>query len=205
MKFYYNGTKKSNEPGFASGCVLLIGFGALIFFFTLLDDIEDLKEYWIEIILVSVMGVSLVGMLFAKKGQLTNRHVIIENDYFKLDKVGVPLSKMQLDVYQKDSKFSRYHLRDSEGKIAIFSVFEDDLYRHFTEQHAEQTQQLQELSAKHDGPYISVKSDTQSLYYHLDTGKYSIRREGSSEVSFLPEIYTYDGKYRKGTPLIKKN
>jgi len=205
LKFYYNGTKKSNEPGFASGCVLLIGFAALIFFFTLLDDVEDLKDYLIEIILVAVMGISLVVMLFGKKAQLTNRHVVIENEYFKLDKVGVPISNMQLDVYQKGLQFRRYHLRDKTGKIAVFSVFEDDLYHYFLENHSEQTELFQELSAKQEGPYISVRGENQTLYYDLNSGKYALKREGEQDISLLPEIYTYDGKYKKGTPLIKSN
>jgi hypothetical protein len=204
MKFFYNGKKKSNEPGFASGCLLIIGFGALIFFFTLVDDIEDLKDHLIEVILVSIMGFGLLSALFAKKAQLSNRHVVIENDYLKLDKVGVPLSSIQLDVYQKGSTFQRYHLRDTSGKIAIFSILEDDLCRYFLEHHPDQTEQIQEVSAKHDGPYISIRSTNGSLYYNLESGKYTVKREGKQDVSCMPEIYAYDGKYKKGEPLLKK-
>ena len=51
MIFYHQGSKKkSSELGVASGCVLFIGFGAIIFFFTLLDDIDDLSDYLFEII-----------------------------------------------------------------------------------------------------------------------------------------------------------
>ena len=203
MKFYYNGTKKSNDIGFGSGCVLLIGFAALIYFFTLIDGIEDLKEYWIEIGIVSLMGISLTIALFGKKGELSNRHVVIENDYLKLDKVSVPLSTIRLDVYLKESKFRRYHLRDTEGKLTIYSVFEDDLYRHILENYPEQTSKFQEESSKQDGPYVSILAESQSLYYDLDSGKYTIKENKENTLSHLPEIYTYDGKYKKGAPLIK--
>ena len=47
MNFYYNG-RKAPSKGYdvASGCMLFIGFGAIAYFFTLIDDIEDLEEYW---------------------------------------------------------------------------------------------------------------------------------------------------------------
>ena len=46
MNFYYNG-KKAPSKGYdvASGCLLLIGLGALVFLFTLIDDIEDLEGW----------------------------------------------------------------------------------------------------------------------------------------------------------------
>lgn len=204
MKFFYNGTKKSNDIGAGSGCVLMIGFAALIYFFTLLDDVEDLKEYLFEIILVSIMGISLVLQLTRKKGDLTSRHVIIENEYFKLDKVAVPLSTIQLDLYKKGSKFHRYHIRDTAGKIAIYSTREDELYKYILQEFPEHSEEFQELSSKQDGPYISLKAEGRSLYYDLDRGKYTLTREGKSDISFIPEIYTYDGKYKKGKPLKQK-
>jgi hypothetical protein len=204
MKFYYNGTKKTNEPGFASGCVILIGFAALIYFFTLLNDVEDLKDHLVEIIAVSVMGISLLAMLFRKKGELSNRHVVIENDYFKLDKVSVPISSIQLEIYYQDTKFRRYHLRDSEGKIAVFSVFKYDLYRYILEHYPDQTEKFQEHSSTQDGSFISIQGEGCALNYDLDTGKYTVKQENQEVISFLPEIYTYDSKYKKGVPLGKK-
>lgn len=204
MKFFYNGTKKSNDIGFGSGCVLMIGFAALIYFFTLLDDIEDLKDHLFEIILVSVMGLSLVFQLTRKKGDLSSRHVIIENNYLKLDQVGVPISNIEMDVYLKDTNFSRYHIRDKEGKIAIYSVYKDGLYEYILENFPDQTTQFEEESSKQDGPHNTVISGDRKLYYNLDIGKYIISSPVHEDIAHLPDIYAYDGKYKKGEPLKKK-
>lgn len=203
IKFFYNGTKKSNDIGFGSGCVLMIGFGALIFFFTLLEDVEDLKEYLFEIILVSIMGISLVLQLTRKKGDLSSRHVVVENNYLKLDTVGVPLANIEMDIYLKESKFHRYHIRDKEGKIAIYSVHKDNLYDYILDSFPNQTHQFEELSSKQDGPYITVKAEGRKLYYNLDIGKYIITLDDGSEIANLPDIYAYDGKYKKGEPMKK--
>lgn len=203
MKFFHNGTKKSNEIGAGSGCVLLIGFAALIYFFTLLDDVEDLKEYAFEIILVSVMGVSMLFTVFRKKGDLSNRHISIEKDHLTMDDIRVPLANVHLDIYTRDGNFRRYHLRDPEGKIALYSIFKDDLYTYLKEQYPAQISYFEELATRQDGPHIRVKSDNRSLSYDLDTGKYTLAISGQPDISFIPEIYTYDGKYKKGEPLKK--
>lgn len=205
MKFFFNGSKKSNDIGVGSGCVLMIGFAALIYFFTLLDGPEDLKEYWFEIIAVTIMGGSLLFSLFRRKGDLTNRHITIENDFLTLDPVNVSMSNIVMDIYTIQGKFRRYHLRDSEGKIAIYSVLEDDLYTYFLENHADCLSEFEEISAKQDGPYISLKCEERSLYYDLETGKYTLTKIGEPDISFVPDVYTYDGKYKKGEPLKKKS
>ena len=113
MKFYYQGNKnKSNTPGFASGCLILIGFGAIIYMITLLDSIGDLKEYWWQILLAFVMGVSLFATMFAKKAKLFNYHVSIKDGYFKIEKISIPIEKLILDYYSNNNTFIRYHLRD---------------------------------------------------------------------------------------------
>lgn len=201
MKFYHNGTKKSNEPSITSGCLVLIGFAAIIFLLTQLKSLEDVEEYGWQIVLAITMGVSLFSMFFAKKAKLSNRHVVIENNYLTMEKVGVPLKNMVLDVYKNDKEFKRYHLRDTEGKIAIYSTLKDDLKTYFEEELSNQVQYFEEDSNKHDGPYVSVTAVGQSLFYNLDSGKYTITKEDESEISFLPEVFTYDGKYKKGKPL----
>ncbi len=120
MIFYHQGNKKkSNELGVASGCLLFIGFGAIIFFFTLLDDIDDLIAYFLE----------------KKPQQVT----IIEETYHK-----------------------------------------------------------------HEGPYITVKASQNSLYYDLESGKYTIKKQDEPSVSFTPDVYDYDANYKLGKPLFKK-
>lgn len=73
MIFYRQGTKKpSNEPGFVSGCLLIIGFGAIIFLLSMLESLENVKEYFFQIVLALIVGISLAFSIFRKKGQISN-------------------------------------------------------------------------------------------------------------------------------------
>lgn len=203
-KFFYNGPKKSNEPDMFSGCLLLVGFGAIIFLLTQLEDLGDVKEYGWQIVLALIMGGSLFAMMFAKKAKLSNRHLVIENGYLKVEKISISMETLILDVYRRNDEFARYHLRDTAGKIAIYSVLKDDLLTHFEEELPSQVRHLEEHSKKHDGPFISVIAEGQSLYYNLDSGKYTLTQEGQPEISLVPEVFNYDGRYKKGVPLKKQ-
>ena len=205
MIFYHQGSKKkSSELGVASGCVLFIGFGAIIFFFTLLDDIDDLSEYLFEIIGVLVMAISVTYGLFSKKGKIANKHITIKDNYFKIDKVSVLLDTITIDCFMKEGEFSRYFLRDSQGKIAIYSVLNDDLIAYFLEKKPQQVTILEETYHKYEGPYITVKANDNTLYYDLESGKYTIKKQGQPSISFTPDVYDYDANYKIGKPLFKK-
>ena len=204
MKFYHQGKKKSNEPSMFSGCLLLIGFGAIVFLITLLDDLEDAKEYIVEIIFAFIMGGSILISLFSKRGKISNRHIEIKNSYFFIENISIPINDIVLDNYLESGTFKRYHLRDKAGKIAIFSVIKDDLYTYFYDQLPTQINEIEVTSSKYDGPYISVIRKTQNLFYNLDSGKYTINAGEQSEISYLPEVYTYDGNYKLGKPLFKR-
>lgn len=196
MRFFHKGLKKSNETSKSEGCLLIIGFGAIVFFITLLDDISDLEDHFFELLLVLIMGISVAYTIFAKKGKLSNYHVTLKNDFFSIEKISIPKSDLILDVYSLDQKFVRYHLRDKKGKIAIFSVYEDDLYQYFKENLPNQVYEFEETSSKHDGAYISVLARGQNLFYDLSTGKFNINQGSQPEVSVVPEVYTYDPKYK---------
>ena len=205
MKFYHQGSKKkSNEPGVLGGCLLLICFGAIIYLLTLLDSLEDASEYWWQILLAFVMGISFFASFFAKRATLFNHHIQIKNDTLNIEKLSIPISKLTLDIYSKNGSFRRYHLYDEEGKIAIYSVLKDDFFEYFKESHSELTQNLNESSSRHDGPYVSVLGNPQALRYNLETGAYTITKQNQTEVSFLPQVYSYDPKYKLGKPLIKR-
>ncbi len=204
MKFFYRGAKKSNEPDIAGGCLLIVMLIGIIYLITQLDSLENISEYGWQVLLAFLMGGGVLVSIFAKKAKLTNRHIVIENGYLKMEKVGIPMTNIVMDIYSINGNFKRYHLRDSEGKMAIYSAFEDDLLLHFQENLNDQINYIEEKSSKHEGPYISVLSENQSLYYNLESGKYTLTLQDQSEISFLPEIFAYDGKYKKGVPLLKK-
>lgn len=203
MKFYYKGKKKSNEMDVASGCLVLFAIAAIIYFISLLDDISDLEEHFFELIFAAIVCVGFLFTVFAKKGKLSNFHITLENNYFSIEKINIPIQKVCIDVYYKNEKFIRYHLRDNDGEVAIFSVFKDDLLKYFEDTLPVQVKKHEESSSKHDGPFISVLG-SQTLKYDLNTGKYTIDNNKQTEVSFLPKVYTYDPKYKLGKPLIKQ-
>ena len=203
MKFYYKGKKKTNETSVTEGCLMIIGFAAFVFFLSFVDDIEDIKDYIFEIFFFILMAGSVLFMVFAKKGKLSNYNITLKNNYLSIEKVNVSLDDILLDVYKTQSQFKRYHLRDKAGKIAVFSVFEDDLLKYFKENSPSQIRIIQQTSQKHEGAFISVLAKEQNLFYDLSRGKYTIKKDNQLEISIVPEVYTYDPKYKLGKPLIK--
>jgi len=203
MKFYYKGKKKTNKTSVAEGCLMIIGFAAFVFFLSFVDDIEDIKDYIFEIFFFILMAGSVLFMVFAKKGKLSNYNITLKNNYLSIEKVNVSLEDIHLDVYETQSQFKRYHLRDEVGIIAVFSVFEDDLLKYFKEKLPNQTHIIQQTSQKHEGAFISVLAKEQNLFYDLSRGKYTIKKDNHPEISIVPEVYTYDPKYKLGKPLIK--
>lgn len=203
MKFYYKGNKKNNETSVAEGCLMVIGFAAFVFFLSLLDDIEDIKDYIFEIFFFILMAGSVLFMVFAKKGKLSNYNITLKNNYLSIEKVNVSLDDILIDIYENQTQFKRYHLRDKAGKIAVFSVFEDDLLKYFRENFPKQIHIIQQTSQKHEGAFISVLAKEQNLFYDLSRGKYTIKKDNQPEISIVPEVYTYDPKYKLGKPLIK--
>lgn len=204
MKFYHQGAKKSNEQGVTSGCLMLIGFGAFIFFLSLLKDVEDVKEYLLEIIIFCVVIISFGISIFRQKGQLSNKHLTLKNNHLIMDKVSVPIEHLLLDIYKKGENFGVFHLRDKNGKIAIYSVVKDDFLVFFKNKYPEQTTEISTHSVKHQGPLVSVNAENRSLHYDLATGKYTLSLDGQSTIVHIPDVYTYDGKYKQAKSLLKR-
>lgn len=205
INFYYKGEKAPSKVyDVASGCLLIIAFSAIIYFFTLIDDIEDLEEYWLQLVFILLMGGSVFFQMFRKKGKLHTYRIEIKNNCLKMNDVEVKIESLTLDIYKKNQEFIRYHLRDRHGKLAIYSVFEDDLSKYLQEHLTNQTNFLEEISCKYDGSDVTLISDKQSLHYDLESGKYTIDLGKQTSISFTPDVFAYDGKYEKGVGLIKK-
>ncbi|WP_157663445.1 hypothetical protein [Gilvibacter sp. SZ-19] len=200
MQFFYKGSKKHNNTiDFFSGCAVFIGFAAFIFFLTLLDDLEDLADHAFEIIMFVIIAVVTIAAVFTKKAKLHSSRLEIKDNSLRVKKdLMVLMSKVQLDVYKQNATFIRYHLYDMEGKIAIFSAFEDDLLRYFEANYSERTQvfQVQKTSGRESVSY--VYAGPRLLSYNLSTGKYAISDNEQLTLSKVPEFYSYDGKYKAG-------
>lgn len=194
MIFYSSAKRKpSNSIGFLSGCMLLIGFGAIIFFLSLLDDIEDLSDYWFQLVLVTLMGGSVLYGVFRKKGKMHNSKVTIKNDYFHMGKFSTPLNKINLDIYYSNDQFNRYHIWDNAGVVAIYSVYQDELIDYLKEALPEQTQTHLILKSSSN----QITAHDRSLSYDLDTGEYTIQKLDGEPINVTPKIYAYDRKYQQ--------
>ena len=205
MKFYYNGRKKSSTGNdIAIGCLLFVAFGAIIMFFSLIDDIEDLEEYWLELIFIFLMAGGTIFSIFRKKGKLYTHRIEITDSFLKMNDIQAKLEDIQLDIYFKEDSFERYHLWDKEGKISLFSVYEDDLSKHFKDSYSSQVNKYSVNRTFTDGPHIKVNTPDRTLSYNLDVGNYSISNAEGIVVNHISKAYAYDGRYKKGIGLIKK-
>tara|TARA_R110002072_G_scaffold222619_1_gene379688 strand:+ start:6242 stop:6862 length:621 start_codon:yes stop_codon:yes gene_type:complete len=205
MNFYYNG-KKAPSKGYdvASGCLLLIGLGALVFLFTLIDDIEDLEGHWFQLIFVILMVGSILFSVFRKKAKLHTYKIEITDEFLKMNTVKAKVNEIQLDIYARENSFDRYHLWDKSGKLALFSTLEDDFSKYFQSTYPNQVFLHEIINNPSDGPDITVKAKEQTLNYHLDIGSYSINTNGKIISEHIPEVYAYDGRYKIGKGLLKK-
>ena len=127
MLFFYNGKTPSKGYDIASGCLLIIAFSVIIFLFTMLDSIEDLKEYAFQLILALIIGVGFIFQLFRKKGKLHTNKIEIKNDFLFINNLKILTDNITLDIYTFNNSFSRYHFWDSKGMFSVYSVIEDDL------------------------------------------------------------------------------
>tara|TARA_R110000787_G_scaffold3540_5_gene13801 strand:- start:3798 stop:4415 length:618 start_codon:yes stop_codon:yes gene_type:complete len=200
MIFYYNGKKApSKSYDVANGCLLIIALVAIIFMFTLMEDIEDLKEYWLHILIVLGVGSSLLYGVFRKKGELHTYRIAFKNDYLIINKAHVSIEKIHLDIYNSAADdFHRYHFWDTKGVLSIYSTIEDDLLNYFSSNYQPQTTKYIETSASGNGSKYRVITEDGSLCYDLESGEYTLERNNETIVSRVPEFYIYDPKYKKG-------
>lgn len=202
--FYYQG-KKAPSKGYdvASGCLMIIALSALIYFFTLVDSIEDIEEHWFQLLFILLMAGSMIFQLFRKKGKLHTNKIILKNGYLTMNTVVADLETIQLDIYTFKEKLERYHLWDAEGKIAIYSTHEDDLATHFKTYFPTKVTYHQIINGSSSDFEYTITTKEGRLAYHLETGGFKIIKNNKEVVSFVPETFTIDGKFKKGLGLTK--
>ena len=204
MIFFYNGRKPSKGYDVASGCLMLIALSAMIYFFTRFDNLEDMKEYTFQLLFIFLMGGGIIFQFFRKKGKLHTYKIEIKNNYLHINSHKIPIDSFTLDKYTLNNSFFRYHLWDSKGIFSIFSVEEDDLLKSFESEFPNNTNTYEELSAKQDGPSVSVISENIHLTYDLDSGEFTKKKDGKVVINTVPDFYVYDPKYKQGKALLKK-
>lgn len=199
MQFFYNGPKnKDSTIDFFSGCLILIGFGAFIFFLSMLEDMSDVTDHALEIILFVIVAVATLVGIFQKKAKRHSTRLEIKNDILRVSKdLSIPMSKIQLDLYRQGETFVRYHLYDTDRKIALYSVYEDDLSNYIKDHHPERTNEftVEKIKGGTESIYTLI-AGKRSFSYYLVSGKYIISEHGKILAECVPEFYSYDGKYR---------
>ena len=110
MNFYFNGKKPSKGYDVAGGLLLVIAFSAIIYMFTLLESIDDLKEYALQLILALIIGGSFLFQFFRKKGKPHYNKIEIANGFLLINSFKIPTENITLDIYVFHKSFIRYHL-----------------------------------------------------------------------------------------------
>jgi hypothetical protein len=205
MNFYYNG-KKAPSKGYdaASGCLIIIGFSALIYFFKSLDDLEDLKEYWLQLLFLVMIAFSLFYGLFRKKGKLHTYRIDVDDSCISMHEFKAKIEDLRLDLYFKNDSFERYHLWDTKGNIALYSIYEDDLSKYLIENFSNQVQKFEIFKSSSPSFEVEVNCKERLLSYNLDSGSYTIENSKTIIAKNTPKAYAYDGKYKAGKNLLKK-
>ena len=204
MNFYYQGKKPSSSYDTASGCLLIIGFGAIVFLITLLEDLDDLKDNFFQLILVTIMGISVLYGFFRKKGTLYTHRITCEKDHIGINKIKIPIETLKLDVYLNNTQFNRYHFWDSKGILAVYSIYEDDFLDYFKSTFPDKTNYHSIESASGSTGNYRVSSSDSTLYYDLESGGFTIVKGKRETEKIIPEFFVCDPKYKQGKPSLKR-
>jgi len=86
MIFFYNGKKPSKGYDVAIGCLMVIAFSAMIYFFTRFDNLEDLNEYTFQLVFILLMAGSILYQVFRKKGKLHPFYFVLKSTLKKIQK-----------------------------------------------------------------------------------------------------------------------
>ena len=169
----------------------IIFLTAMIVLFRTLE-VDDLKDYFFELLFILIMLIGTLAQFFRKKAKNIQTNLFIRNDKLYVDEVNsVPLSDLRLDLIEdKDAKLTRYHLWDINQTLSIYSYKEDELSTYlangivesstFTETYYDYNQTSMSFLLKADSNY--------ELVLNVDTGSYS-RMLNEEIVQVTPAFY----------------
>lgn len=188
--YKYNG-KKNNLNSSVQGCSLFVAIGATILFF-IFGGKDIFYEYKFELIIILVIIGGMLIRIFKKKATNLTYSITLNKDSIFIASIGeIPLNNIKIDVYKVNDEFSRYHLYDSNGLLAIYSVFSDDFLKQL-EKTSISINYLKEISSKAfpDEVVVKVEHNTE-LKYSLISGFY--KHKDSEKV--IPDNFMYDPKF----------
>lgn len=207
IQFYHKG-KKAPSAGYdiASGCLILIGFGGIIFAFTsIISSSEDLEDYWIELLFGLIVGISFLFQLFRKKGKLFTYKIELSEHELKMLDISAKCKQLQLDIYTNENEeFVFYHLWDFLGNVALFSLYKDDLCDYLSEKYPTKTTYYKITNCSFASYENYIISDTRKVTYNLETGHFKISNKTGVIADITPKAYAFDGKYKKGIGLSRR-
>ena len=132
--------------------------------------------------------------LLRKKGRVYKGNIQVKNDTFIIDSIKVPIFKINLDTYQIDGEFFRYHIWDATTNFSLYSIFKDDLYKHILTTSATQNT-FEVLKSKSYSEKINLVTEKRALGYNLETGSYKITEGTTTIKQAVPSVFCFDGKF----------
>ena len=190
---FYNNRKKTGITTFIGGCAIFIGLGAIITVFTLAGA-SLFSDYPFESVFLLFMTGVFTYSLLRKKGRVYKGNIQVKNDTFIIDSIKVPIFKINLDTYQIDGEFFRYHIWDATTNFSLYSIFKDDLYKHILTTSATQNT-FEVLKSKSYSEKINLVTEKRALGYNLETGSYKITEGTTTIKQAVPSVFCFDGKF----------
>lgn len=170
-----------------------------MFFFSMVESIDDIREYGWELIIIFGMMSSTIYGFFKKKPPLTDANIFLKEEGIWLAGTGlISYKNLHLDLYSARGAFSRYHLWDTEGQLAIYSVYKDELATELASQKEAIVKEYTERSVKKAGDSIFCKYDEgATLVYELDSGAYILNKFSAESKKVTPKAFAIDPKYKR--------
>lgn len=190
---FYNHRKKTGLVTFLGGCAIFVGLSAIIAVFTLAGT-SLFSEYPIESIFLLFMTGIFIYPLFKKKGKVYKDNIQVKKEHLIIDGINVPLSKINVDTYQIDSDFFRYHIWDTSNTFSLYSVIKDDLFNHLKTSTVNQAN-FEVFKSESHNENINIITEKRILSYNLETGAYKITKETNIVKNVTPTVFCFDGKF----------
>ncbi|QCK16537.1 hypothetical protein [Mangrovivirga cuniculi] len=189
---------ESEGSGGIQVVLMMIGIGALFFFFSMVDGIEDIKEYGWQLLIIFGMLFSILYRMFKKNTHSTNATIYLKEEGISIADIGlIPFKDLRLDLYYAKGSFCRYHLYDTKGQIAFYSILEDDLSKTLEAEGKIKVQDRKERSVKLKNSTIYYGfNEEATLIYDLDNGEYTFKGKDVDTKSVKPSLYAIDPKYK---------
>lgn len=183
--------------GVVQGLFTLIGMVALVFFFSMMESMDDILEYGWGLLAVFGMLFSILYGMFKKKATVTEAKVFVKEEGIWMAGIDLILyENLHLDCYYAEGAFCRYHLYDTTGLLAIYSVKEDEFYKELLRQGKAKIKKREERQVRKDDATVHCSFAEGKLIYELDSGAYTFEGLAEESKKVLPKTFAIDPQYK---------